>query len=273
MTKKTTIQDIADALGLSRNTVSKAINNTGVLADSTRERILRKAVEMGYKQFSYVSLDKTGEARLAISGEEKPAFPERKGVISMLTANFIGNSHFASPMLDKIQWELSELGYSFMIHRVTEDLLQRKELPPSVNPELTVALLCIELFDMEYAKYLCSLDIPTLFVDAPAESLREKLPTDILIMDNRVNVAAFVSEMVRRGLTKIGYIGDITHCRSFCERYLAMQEGLMLAGMKFSDRFDIWQNPTGKAYYEAHEYREFIADFCAVLMIRRNPGF
>ena len=55
MKKKVTIQDIADALGVSRNTVSKAINNSDGLADATREKILQKAVEMGYKQFSYVS--------------------------------------------------------------------------------------------------------------------------------------------------------------------------------------------------------------------------
>lgn len=53
MNKKVTIQDIADALCISRNTVSKAINNADGLADSTREKILQKAVEMGYKQFSY----------------------------------------------------------------------------------------------------------------------------------------------------------------------------------------------------------------------------
>ena len=50
--KKVTIQDIADALGISRNTVSKAINNADGLADATREKILKKAVEMEYKQFS-----------------------------------------------------------------------------------------------------------------------------------------------------------------------------------------------------------------------------
>ena len=50
MAERVTIQDIADALGVSRNTVSKAINNTGLLADATRERILRKAADMGYKQ-------------------------------------------------------------------------------------------------------------------------------------------------------------------------------------------------------------------------------
>ena len=53
--KKVTIQDIADALGISRNTVSKAINNADGLADATREKILKKAVEMEYKQFSYVA--------------------------------------------------------------------------------------------------------------------------------------------------------------------------------------------------------------------------
>ena len=41
MSTKVTIQDIANELQLSRNTVSKAINNTGVLADDTREKILR----------------------------------------------------------------------------------------------------------------------------------------------------------------------------------------------------------------------------------------
>ena len=38
MATKVTIQDIANELQLSRNTVSKAINNTGVLADATREK-------------------------------------------------------------------------------------------------------------------------------------------------------------------------------------------------------------------------------------------
>ena len=49
MKKRVRIQDIADALGISRNTVSKAINNSEGLADATRDKILQKAVEMGYK--------------------------------------------------------------------------------------------------------------------------------------------------------------------------------------------------------------------------------
>ena len=53
--KRVTLQDIADELGISRNTVSKAINNSDGIAAATRDKILQKAVEMGYKQFSYVN--------------------------------------------------------------------------------------------------------------------------------------------------------------------------------------------------------------------------
>ena len=50
MSERVTIQDIASALGLSRNTVSKAINNTGPVADSTRAAVLKKAAEMGHPE-------------------------------------------------------------------------------------------------------------------------------------------------------------------------------------------------------------------------------
>ena len=66
MSTRVTIQDIADELGISRNTVSKAINNTGILADATRDKVLKKAMEMGYKQFSYVTAAKSGSSVLSI---------------------------------------------------------------------------------------------------------------------------------------------------------------------------------------------------------------
>ena len=53
---RVTIQDIANALGLSRNTVSKALNNTGVISAATRMRVLTKASEMGYKQFYFETI-------------------------------------------------------------------------------------------------------------------------------------------------------------------------------------------------------------------------
>ncbi|WP_338132964.1 LacI family DNA-binding transcriptional regulator [Faecalibacterium prausnitzii] len=88
MATKVTIQDIANELQLSRNTVSKAINNTGVLADATREKILRKAAEMGYKQFAYLPLFQEDTAKAA----EHSILPSDKREIAMLTTQVISEA-------------------------------------------------------------------------------------------------------------------------------------------------------------------------------------
>ena len=51
---KITIQDIADALKLSRNTVSKALNGQYV-PPKTRNLVLNAAIEMGYKSYQSVA--------------------------------------------------------------------------------------------------------------------------------------------------------------------------------------------------------------------------
>ena len=40
--KRVTIQDIADACGLSRNTVSKVFNNRGAVPEATKKAVKRK---------------------------------------------------------------------------------------------------------------------------------------------------------------------------------------------------------------------------------------
>ena len=45
---RVTIQNIAEACGLSRNTVSKVFNNRGTVPESTKQLVLKKAKEMGY---------------------------------------------------------------------------------------------------------------------------------------------------------------------------------------------------------------------------------
>lgn len=123
MATKVTIQDIANELQLSRNTVSKAINNTGVLADATREKILRKAAEMGYKQFAYLPLFQEDTAKAA----EHSILPSDKREIAMLTTQFLSSSHFSSMMLDRFQSEIEHLHSCTTIHRISPIELKREK--------------------------------------------------------------------------------------------------------------------------------------------------
>ena len=54
MNNSVTIQDIANALGLSRNTVSKALNGKNVPA-KTRNAVITAAIEMGYRGYDIVA--------------------------------------------------------------------------------------------------------------------------------------------------------------------------------------------------------------------------
>lgn len=232
MSEKVTIQDIADALGLSRNTVSKAINNTGILADSTREKILKKAVEMGYKQFSYIA----SMPNSYIGSEQTP---KAAGEIAVMIGGVVDRSHFATTMLDKFQMEISSLGYSMTIHRISDENRSKKELPVTFIPDNTKGILCVELFDYEYCKILTSLGIPLLMADGPIESFSKQLDADMLLMNNTNCIFSIVEHLKDKGITKVGFVGEKFHCRSFFERYAAFRDAMYLCELNINEAYNL----------------------------------
>jgi len=230
--KRVTLQDIADELGISRNTVSKAINNSDGIAASTRDKILQKAVEMGYKQFSYVNSILGADAAASA-----PASQQYQGEIALLTAAFLTQSHFASTMLDKFQREISQAGFTMNTHRITKENLSTMTLPYTFRKDLVKAVICIEMFNYEYGKMICELDVPVLFVDGPVKRDGSYLPADHLFMDNTTEITRFVNDMLAAGKKRIGFIGNYNHCQSFYERYAAFRMAMLMADVPVDERF------------------------------------
>ena len=257
MAGRVTIQDIADALGVSRNTVSKAINNTGVLADATRDKILKKAVEMGYKQFSYINLE---DFRPTAPADSRSSAAETRqiGVITLLTTTAIDNSHFSSTMLDKIHRELSRAGYSLNMFRISKEETAACRLPESFSPEKTDAIICIEVFDFAYSSFLAELDIPVLFVDGPAPCPGKKLYADMLLMNNRTEIHSFMAEMYRRGKRSFGFVGETMHCMSFWERFEAMKEALQIFGLPYDESCSITALDPDSGIDSGEAYQDYL---------------
>ena len=248
MATKVTIQDIANELQLSRNTVSKAINNTGVLADATREKILRKAAEMGYKQFAYLPLFQEDTAKAA----EHSILPSDKREIAMLTTQFLSSSHFSSMMLDRFQSEIEHLHSCTTIHRISPIELKEKKLSSSLNIQRTAGIICFEVFDYDYAQMLCDLDVPLLFVDTPVMDMRPPLKADRLYMENRIEVQNAVAHMVQRGKKRISFAGDKNHCQSFFERYMAYKDAVEYFGL--TEGLNTCAMPSGQQNYPVSLY-------------------
>lgn len=229
MAAKVTLQDIADELGLSRNTVSKAINNTGILADTTRDRVLLKAQEMGYKQFSYMRFKDgfTASSDTLGAAQEHAADTKKGGLIALLFTGLLGESHFSATMIDRFQHDLSELGFSMGMYRIMGEELAACRLPSALDQSSLSGIMSIEVFDPAYCRMLSGLNLPYLMVDGPVSIFEGSFAADQLLMDNQTHIYEFMREMKDRGKTRIGYIGEIRHCQSFYERYSAFRQSVL----------------------------------------------
>ena len=255
--KKVTIQDIANSLGVSRNTVSKAINNTGTLAESTRERVLQKAVEMGYKHFSYI--------KSQTSGSENHYKHEKAEIALLCEESSAAND--VSPMLGKLKKGLLQHGYRLTIHRVKRENMQHRTLPSSFDPGAVSGILCVEMLDRAYDEMICSLGLPVLFVDGPCKRDGIDLPSDQLYMDNMTAVTRFVSDMLAQGKRSIGFIGNYEGSQSLFERYVAFRSAMLMAGAPVEKRFCIRTD----SREEMKKALSSLSDFPDVFICSRDP--
>ena len=263
MRERVTIQDIASALGLSRNTVSKAINNTGPVADSTRAAVLKKAAEMGYKQFSYLKVSAPGQASdsfLMNLSMNPMADPDNRDFrppssgpteIAFLTTGRLDNSHFGSPMLDLICHEMSLVGYSVTIYRLLPADIAALRVPDGIRPTRTAGIICAELLDRNYCRMAADLGYPILFVDFPVYTDEDTPDADILLMDNEKCIASFIRQMKEKGYTRFGFMGDKFHCRSFFERYRGYRNALEIYGLTYDPAICLEER------YESPEFDDY----------------
>lgn len=238
MKAKVTIQDIADALEISRNTVSKALNNGEGIAAATRDRILAKAAEMGYRQFSFMQT-------LSATGLQPPTvepLPGSSGEIALLTTTQFSDSHFAVTMIDRLRRELAQFGYSLMSYYVSRENITQKQLPYPLPKGNTKAFICFEMFEWDYCDMLCAIDYPMLFVDGPSRHNGRRLQADQLIMENIGELTRLIGGLIRQGVQKFGFIGDFDHCQSFFERCIAVRNSLAITGQPFISDFIIKEN-------------------------------
>jgi len=240
MANRVTIQDIADELGLSRNTVSKALNGAEGLAEATRERIIAKAMDMGYKQFAYAQLishyQDDAQTHLLADSDKRE--------VALLSVAYLAAPHFSSLMLDGLQNALTHIGLTLNSHRVTQANIDNLTLPSTLDMSRVAAVIGVEMFDRRYDEMVCALDVPVLFVDGPASLHGENLPCDQLYMENTTQVMRLVNDMLERGCRRIGFVGNWEHCQSFFERYSAFRLAMLMADAPVEERFCIPLNLT-----------------------------
>ncbi|MBD2868599.1 LacI family DNA-binding transcriptional regulator [Paenibacillus arenilitoris] len=223
--EKVTIQSIADSLGLSRNTVSKALNGSDAIPLETRNKVVKRAIELNYKQFALVDMEAKS--------------PKNPGNIALLTSNMPNNSHFGTSLLSGLEKKISSEGYNLSIHIVREAEIEALVLPVNFDKSKVDGIVCIELFDKNYTEFISALGLPTIFIDSASELFYPELRGDLLLMENEQSVRWMTKALIDGGCGTFGFIGDSDHCKSFNERWIGFNKALDAAGLRPDEAFNV----------------------------------
>lgn len=211
--KKVTIQDVARELNLSRNTVARALNNSDTVAYETRYMVIEKACEMGYLKVSPSALNE-----FKLHGNRS----ELKTILVLARREI---SVFWNSIIMGISDMLNQNGCRLRFDFVSEEEERRLVLPIDFTEEIDGVIL-ISVFSKEYLLEILKKDLPTVCLDFSESVGKTEYPVDIVISEGTESVRAITRQLIAQGLKRIGFVGDISYCRTIRDRYAGYMAAL-----------------------------------------------
>jgi len=205
--KKIVMQDIADRLNLSKNSVSQALSGKDGVSEETRRKIIQTAIEMGYRYKPKKSTEGRGR-RVRTIGLIASEF-----AFSM--KNFFGEIYLA------IEREAHSHGVSLRIQSITPEARDKLVLPAFIEKLDVDGLLILSHISTEYVNHVLSKGIPTVLIDHHDPLIE----ADAVLTNNRFGAYLAVRHLLELGHRSIGILGNIDASPSYQERW----EGYLLA--------------------------------------------
>ncbi|MCQ2506297.1 MAG: LacI family DNA-binding transcriptional regulator [Lachnospiraceae bacterium] len=244
--KKVTIIEIANEMGLSRNTVAKALSDSAEVAEATKKSVAKKAVSMGYT--------KIADSVLALLDKETKSETKTIAVVNRYEISVFWN-RIIMGMSD----ELQKAGYKLQIVFIdTED--EEAGIIPKDTLEKVEGLLVLSVFSDQVMSKLDSLGIPAVYLDMACDYKVRPKHGDFIMCEGESSVAELTTCMIEQGMKKIGFIGDITSCVTNRERFNGYHNALLQAGITL-DKGIVVTNHVPFRYYVASETEKALESF------------
>lgn len=245
--KKVTIQDVAKELKLSRNTVAKALNNSDTVSYETRYIVIEKAYEMGYSKLSPVVLN---EFKL------RNKIDDTKTIV-VLTRREI--SVFWNSIIMGISDELNKYGCKLQFNFISEQDEKNLVLPLDLQAEVS-GIIILSVFTIDYIDEIMKQNIPVVFLDAPSNLDSIAHYGDIVICEGQSSVKQITTNLIKQGYMRIGFIGDITYCKTINDRYQGYLDALQSEGYTIDESIIATYHAPTK-FYKTDEVDKALSGF------------
>ncbi len=202
--EKITMKDIADALNISRVTVSKAFNNQAGVSDALRELIFAKAKELGYAKLPYQIMEQSQEEQRTIS----------------LVVSRPDSALFWTNIIHRMAQELASYNVNLLYTYVPSNYSKDFTLPSILSSGNVDGIVVLNVYSEEILNMINALPVPKVFLDTIPSLTDAQLSGDLLLIEGFRTESKITDLLIQNGHTEIGFLGDIDYAMTNKERYL-----------------------------------------------------
>lgn len=195
-----TIKDIAERLGISPSTVSRALNNHPEISEETRQTVQKTAEEMNYEPNA-----------LALGLRSS-----RSNIIGLIIPEII--HFFFSQVISGIEDIAYDAGFHVMVCQSNESYIREvKNVQAMLSSRVEGLLVCVskETRDFSHFRNLVGKHIPMVFFDRVCQEIE----TDRVINDDDMGAYYAVKHLISRGCKRIAHLSTAPELQIGRKRY------------------------------------------------------
>jgi LacI family transcriptional regulator len=217
MKKKVTMQDIAERLNISKNSVSQALTGKPGVSEETRQLVKKIADQLGYSYSVNKNARQNGRKSMNI------ALIASDHTFSL--KSFFGDIYLS------VEKEVKSRDMNLFIESINQDAKDNLLLPGVISNHEIDGILILSHISTEYISKIISTGIPTVLIDHHSPYLH----ADSILTNNRFGAFKAVEHLIQLGHTEIAFVGNIHVSPSYQERL----EGYLLA----LNKYELLPNP------------------------------
>ncbi|MDF2540674.1 MAG: transcriptional regulator [Herbinix sp.] len=208
MGKNITMKDVAEQLGVSTVTVSKALSGKEGVSEAVRDTIKQKAEEMGYR---YNIIAKSMKEGMNYN-------------IGILVADrFMHDRAFYTKIYQRLMKDLMTMNYFGILEVIPEEMEMGGILPQVLQNNKVDGIIILGQMDRDFIERIDQAGFPFVFLDFTDEHF----PVDSIVSDSFYGAFEITNYLISEGHTKIGFVGNRDATRSIMDRYIGYYKALL----------------------------------------------
>ncbi len=206
-THKTTMQDIANELKITKVSVSKALSGQSGVSDELRDKIVNTAQKLGYKNKTF--------------HKQKATY---KFAFIVAKRFFLETDKFYNVIFYYLNKRCMALGHE-LVSIVVNDYEERTNtISDIIQNRVIDGIFLVGEIDSAYITKIKTFNIPFVAIDF----YKPDLEMDCIITDNFFLGFQASQYLIQRGHKDIGFVGDINQTSSVIDRYFGFQRGMSI---------------------------------------------